>query len=291
VFLQLLVSGLVMGSIYGLIALGYSLIYKASGLMSFVQGDLMTLGAFVGLTFYDIFKLPYLLSVLLTVIFAFFLGILIEKGVIRKLLDKNVMPIYVVLATIAISYLIQNGSQLVWGTSERFFPSVFKTKIINIFTVRIQTEALLCIVVSFLLMLLLHYFMTKTNFGTSMRAATMNPKAAESCGINVSKNIGITWGLTSGIAAIAGILLGPIYSVYTTLGAMIGSKGFTSAVFGGYGNMYGAMVGGLLLGVTETMVTGYISSAYKNLIAYILLIVFLFIKPTGIFNEAAIKEL
>lgn len=290
-FVRLLISGIVIGCIYGLIALGYSLIYKASGLMSFVQGDIMTLGAFLGLTFYSVFKLPYVVSVLLTFACTFFLGMLIERAIIRKLLRKNVLTIYVILATIAVSYIIQNGAQLAWGSLERFFPSIFKVKFIKILSVSVQPEALLCVGISLLLMLLLHYFMTKTKFGTSMRAATMNPKAAEACGINVSLTIGVTWGLSAGIASIAGILLGPIYSVYTTLGATIGGKGFTGAVAGGYGNMYGAMVGGLLLGLVETMVTGYVSSAYKNLIAYILLISFLFIKPTGIFNERAIKEM
>lgn len=289
-FLRLLISGLVLGGIYGLIALGYSLIYKASGLMSFVQGDVMTLGAYLGLTFFSILKLPFLVSVLLTMICAFIFGIVLEKGVIRVLLNKNVMAIYVVLATIAISYIIQNGVQLGWGSITLFFPSVFSKSSIKVFGVRVQPEALLCFGASLVIMLLLHLFMTKTRFGTSMRAAAMDPLAAQSCGINVSLSTGVTWGLSAGLAAIAGILVGPMYGVYSLLGATIGNKGFAGAVIGGYGNMYGAMVGGLLLGLIETFVTGYISSDYKNLIAYVILIAFLFLKPTGIFNERAIQD-
>lgn len=289
-FMSLLISGLVLGGTYGLIALGYSLIYKASGLMSFVQGDIMTLGAYLGLTFFSILKFPFIISVLLTVVCAFLVGMLLERGVIRVLLNKNVMAIYVVLATIAISYIIQNGAQLTWGSITLNFPSVFTIKKVKLFGVNVRPEQILCTVASLVIMVLLHLFMTKTRFGTSLRAAAMDPMAAQSCGINVHLSTGITWGLSAGLAAIAGILVGPLYGVFILLGNQIGNKGFSGAVIGGYGNMYGAMVGGLLLGLIETFVTGYISSDYKNLIAYIILIVFLFVKPTGIFNERAIAD-
>jgi len=289
-FMSLLISGLVLGGTYGLIALGYSLIYKASGLMSFVQGDIMTLGAYLGLTFFSVLKLPFIVSVLLTVLCAFAVGMLLERGVIRVLLNKNVLAIYVVLATIAISYIIQNGAQLAWGSITLNFPSVFSIKKVKLFGVNVRPEQILCTVASLVIMVLLHLFMTKTRFGTSLRAAAMDPMAAQSCGINVHLSTGITWGLSAGLAAIAGILVGPLYGVFILLGNQIGNKGFSGAVIGGYGNMYGAMVGGLLLGLIETFVTGYISSDYKNLIAYIILIVFLFVKPTGIFNERAIAD-
>ncbi|MBR7186953.1 MAG: branched-chain amino acid ABC transporter permease, partial [Clostridia bacterium] len=262
----------------------------ASGLMSFVQGDIMTLGAYLGLTFFSILKLPFVVSVLLTVICAFLVGMLLERGVIRVLLNKNVLPIYVVLATIAISYIIQNGAQLTWGSLTLNFPSVFSIKKVKLFGVNVRPEQILCTVASLVIMVLLHLFMTKTRFGTSLRAAAMDPMAAQSCGINVHLSTGITWGLSAGLAAVAGILVGPLYGVFILLGNQIGNKGFSGAVIGGYGNMYGAMVGGLLLGLIETFVTGYISSDYKNLIAYIILIVFLFVKPTGIFNERAIAD-
>lgn len=290
IFGMLLISGLAIGSIYGLIALGYALIYKSSGLLSFVQGDIMTLGAFLGLTFYSIMKIPFVISLLLTMICAFALGMLLEKGVIRRLLNKNVMAIYIVLATIAISYIIQNGSQLVWGTIALNFPSVFSVTSVSVFGVNVQPEALLCFFVAVIFMVILHFYMTKTKLGTSMRAASMDAMAAESLGIDVSLTTGVSWGLSAGLAAVAGMLLGPIYGVYSTLGATIGRKGFSSAVIGGYGNMYGAMLGGLILGLVETFSASLISSTYKNLIAYALLLIFLFVKPTGIFNERAIQD-
>ncbi len=286
----LLFTGVMLGCIYGLIALGYSLIYKASGLMSFVQGDIMTLGAFLGLTFYGIFGLPFWLSFILTTAAAFLFGMLLERGAIRILLAKNVMAIYVVLATIAISYIIQNGAQLTWGTITLNFPSIFNVLFVRFFGIGVQPETIMCVIVSLVCMLILHIFMTKTRIGTSMRAAAMDAKAAEACGIDVSLNTGITWGLSAGLAAIAGMLIGPIYGVYSMLGAFIGRKGFSAAVIGGYGNMYGSIVGGIVLGLAENLVAGYASSTLKNLIAYILLIVFLFVRPTGLFNERAIQD-
>lgn len=301
-FRRLIITSVMLGCVYGLIALGYSLIYKASGLMSFVQGDIMTLGAFLGLAFFNVLirlvggaaggnaLAAFIAAVVLTTVAAFLFGVLLEKGAIRKLLNKNVMAIYVVLATIAISYIIQNGAQLAWGTIALNFPSVFRVITVPIMGVGIQPEMIVCVVVSALCMIVLHIFMTKTRIGTSMRAAALDAKAAEACGIDVSLSTGLTWGMAAGLAAIAGILIGPIYGVYSMLGAFIGRKGFSAAVIGGYGNMYGAMLGGVILGLVETLVAGYASSTLKNLIAYILLIAFLFIKPTGIFNEKAIQD-
>lgn len=289
-FKVLLINGLVIGGVYGLIALGYSLIYRASGLLSFAQGDMITLGAYLGLTFYSILGLPFFVSFLLTFACSFMVGMLLERGVIRQLLKKNVLPIYVVLATIAISYIIQNSMQAFFGTTTLRFPQVFDKGNLTIFGVTAQTEAYACLFISLLLMLLLHLFMSRTKFGTAMRSAAMDPIAAESCGINSSFTTGVTWGLSASIASIGGMLLGPMYGVYTMLGSVIGRKGFAGAVIGGYGNMYGAMIGGVILGLVETFVAGYWTGTYKNLIAYIILILFLFVKPTGIFNEKAIQD-
>ena len=288
--IQLIITGLALGGVYSLISMGYSLIYKASGLMTFAQGDILTVGAFLGLTFYRFLKLPYIVALLLTMAVAFIIGFLLEKGVIRELLNKNVNAIYIVLATIAVSYIFQNGAQAIWSSKVEYFPSVFSTDSVAVLGVNVQPESLLCIGASMICMILLHFFMTKTRIGTSMRAAAMDSMAAESCGINVSLNTGITWGIAAGIAAIGGIFIGPMYGVYVTLGSKLGTKGFAGAVMGGYGNMYGAMVGGLLLGLLETLVAGYISSELRNLFAYIILIIFLFVKPTGIFNEQAIQD-
>jgi branched-chain amino acid transport system permease protein len=288
--LTLFINALVIGGIYSMIALGSSLIYRASGLLSFAQGDMITLGAYLGMTFYKTLKLPFFISFLLTFLCAMAVGMLLEAGVIRQLLKRNVLPIYIVLATIAVSYIIQNAMQAAYGTSTLLFPPVFSKERLTILGVTSQTEAYACLAISLTLMVLLHLFMTKTKFGTAMRAAAMDPLAAESLGVNSSLTTGVTWGLSAAIASLGGMMLGPLYGVYTTLGTVIGRKGFSGAVIGGYGNMYGAMLGGLILGIIETFVAGYWTGTYKNLIAYIVLILFLFIRPTGIFNEKAIQD-
>lgn len=286
----LIVNGLILGGVYSLISMGYSLIYRASGLLSFAQGDIMTLGCYMGLLFYSILGLPFIVSFILTFVCAFAFGMLLERGVIRVLLKKNLITTYIVLATIAVAYIIQNTMQAIFGSRILKFPSVFDTPTLKIIGVTAQTEAWACLVISLFLMLSLHFFMSKTKFGTAMRAAAMDSMAATSCGINTSQTVGVTWGLAAGIASLGGMMLGPIYGVYTMLGTVIGRKGFAGAVAGGYGNMYGAMVGGLLLGLTETLIAGYVSTLYKNLIVYVLLLALIFIKPTGIFNEKAIKD-
>ena len=289
-FMLLLITGLALGCIYGLVALGYSLIYKASGLMSLMQGDIMTLGAYLGLTFYAFMGIPFAVSLFLTIVVAFIFGVLMEKGIIRTLTRKGVGVAYIVLATIAISYIIQNGVNLVWGNIPFNFPSVFSVSTVRLANVNVQPEVLVAVGVSLSLMVALHFFMTKTRVGTSMRAAAMDAKAAEACGIDTSLSTGITWGISAGIAAVGGMLIGPMYGVFSLLGATLGRKGFAGAVIGGFGNMYGAMVGGIALGLLENFVAGYISSQSRDLVAYMLLLVFLFLKPTGIFNERAIQD-
>lgn len=288
--IQVLVSGFVLGSVYGLIALGYSLIYKASGMMNFAQGDVLTLGAFLGYTFFSMLGFPFYIALVLTILIAFLFGFAMERVVFRQLKAKNVLPIYIVLATIAVSYILQNACQAIWTTKMLNFPRIFSVESVSVFGVSIQSESIFCVVVSLVCMVGLHFFMKHTRFGTAMRAAAMDAKAAQACGINTSLATGVTWAIAAGMAALAGMLLGPIYGVFITLGSTIGRKGFAGAVMGGYGNMYGAMLGGVLLGLIETFTASYISSAYKDLIAYGLLLLFLFVKPTGIFNEKAITE-
>jgi Branched-chain amino acid ABC-type transport system, permease components len=289
-FTQLLISGLVIGCIYGLIAVGYSLLYKASGMLSFAQGDLLTVGAFVGWTLFGRLKLPYAVAVAVVAIVMFIMGVIIERFVIRRLVDKKTLAIYIVLATIAISFILQNSSMVIWGTHMHSYPAVFSVSAIRILGVNVQPSVLLVMAVSAVAMVGLHFFMNKTKFGTAMRAATMDPLAARSCGINVSFTTGMTWGIAAALAGIAGVIIGPMFGVFVMLGSTIGSKGFAGAVMGGYGNMYGAIVGGILLGLLETFIAGYVSSAYRDLIAFSILLTFLFVRPTGIFNESAIVD-
>jgi len=285
VLVQIIIGGLMIGSIYGLLALGYSLIYKATGLMTFCQGELFMIGGFLGLTFYKLLKLPFFISLLFTIIIMFIIGILIERFIIRVLLKKGANLICIVLATIGLSIILKNIAMLIWGSRCFQFPQIFSFDFIKIGNIKIVPEAFFALVISLISMLLLHFFMMKTKFGTSMRASAEDVMAAKTMGINVNLTVAITWGLSSALAGTAGMLIGPIYGVIFTMGDMIGLKGFAGAVIGGYGNMYGSIFGSLIIGVVETFAAGYVSSLYKDFIAFSLLIIVLVIKPTGLFKS------
>jgi len=285
-----LIGALTIGSVYALLALGYSLIYQASGLMTFVQGDLFMLGAVVGLALYAYLKIPFIIAFVLTIIGMFFFGLLIEKCVIRILLKKEAAVIYVVLSTIALSIMLQNFVMLVWGSQLLFFPPIFAVSNIKIGSVSIIPESLMGFGMALVSMLLLHIFINKSKFGTAMRAAAQDPMAAATMGIDVSKTTSITWGISAALAGVAGLIFSPIYAASFVMGVSPGLKGFAGAVIGGYGNMYGAIVGSLFLSLTETFVAGYISSGYKDFISFFILILILFIKPRGIFNADVLGD-
>lgn len=290
-FIQLLVSGIVIGCVYGLIGLGYSLIYKASGLMNFAQGDILTWGAFVGVTYFRILKIPFIPSLFLTVFTIFCIGMLFQRVIIRNMVNRHAPLFLILLATIAMSMIFRNGAQFIWGYNPLMFPTLIKSvPVVKILGIQFQTEAVVCIGIAVITMILLRIFISKTKFGTAMRAVALNPMAAEACGINVTLNVSITWGISAAIAGLAGMLLGPIYGVYTSLGTSFGRKGFAGAILGGYGNMIGAVLGGLILGIAESFISGYVSSTYKNLFVYGLLLLTLFVKPTGLLNERTLQE-
>jgi branched-chain amino acid transport system permease protein len=289
-FLRLLIGALLLGGIYGLLALSYSIIYRASGLMNFAQGDMFMVGAFIGLVLNGFLKLPYVVAVLLTMIIMFVLGFLVEKAIIRPIINRRSPAMFVVLATLALSIIFRNGVMVIFSGAMFSFPSIFGRTFIQIGGVKFMPEQLMAVVASILCMAAVHMFMTKTRLGTAMRGAAQDPLAARSCGINVSLTTGITWGLAGSVAALAGILYGPSFQVFIMMGNIIGTRAFSSAVIGGYGNMYGAIVGGFLLAILETFSAAYISSEFKDFISFAILMLFLFLKPTGIFNERALGE-
>mgnify|MGYP001413716558 CR=1 FL=1 len=280
--LSLIISALVIGSVYGLIALGYSLIYSASGLMTFCQGELLMFGAFIGLTFYRYLAWPFWIALLVSMLIMFILGMLIERLLIRTILSKHAQTIYVVLATIALGIVLKNAAQHLWGTTAVQFPTIFGVDFINVMGTNVQPEAFVCIFLSIVVMVVIHLFMNKMKFGTSMRAAAMNPLAARSVGINVGLTTGVTWGLSASLAGLAGILLGPVQGVSIMMSTTIGTKAFAAAVVGGYGNMYGAILGGVIIGFVETFGAAYVTSSYKDFITYGILALFMIFMPRGI---------
>jgi branched-chain amino acid transport system permease protein len=287
--IQLIIGALMIGSVYGLVGLGYGMIYKASGLMSLAQGDMLMIGAFLGMTFYKYLKFPFMISLVLTMTIMFLLGMFIERVLVTALLKKGAQTVYVILCTISISMILQNVAMFSWGSNMMQFPSLFKRDTVMIFGHKIIPENLLALGVGIFCMVAMHFFMTKSKFGTSMRAAAQDEMAASAMGINVSATKGAAWGIASMLAGGIGVVVGPIFGVYMAMGAMIGQKGFAGAVVGGYGNMYGAIVGGIFFGFVETFISAYLTSSYKDFISFAVLILVMIVMPTGLFKEQVME--
>ncbi len=206
--LTLIIGALMQGSVYGLVGMGYGLIYKASGLMTLAQGDMLMIGAFLGMTFYKYMGLPFWISLLLVMAIMFALGMFIQRVLVTSLLAKGAQQVYVILCTIAVSMILQNGAMFAWGSNVMQFPPILRFSI-PILGTNVEADRLLVLFVGILCMVLLHLFMQKSKFGTSMRAAAQDELAASALGINVPITKGVAWGLASMLAGVAGVILGP----------------------------------------------------------------------------------
>jgi branched-chain amino acid transport system permease protein len=289
--ITILLGSMISGLLYGGIAIGYSLIYKASGLMSLAQGDMLMIGAFIGLTYTGILKIPFAIAFVLTLITMFVIGLLIEAFLVAKLLEKGSRLAYVMLLTMALALLLQNAAMIIWGSQTFYFPAIFPNTPAFQLTenVYIAPEQILIIAVAIIMMILLVFFLNKTKFGTSMRAAALDQKAASNVGINVPLTKGVTWGIAAAIAGSLGCCQASLMGINTTMGVNFGQKGFASAVVGGYGDIYGAIIGGLLFGFLEQFVTIYISSMYRDVVSFGVLILVLAFMPTGIFKSQVLE--
>ena len=284
-FFTVLVGGLVLGCTYGMLSLGFSLIYRASGFMNFTQANLLMFGAFLAYQFFGVWKLPFVVSLILSMVIMFCVGWMMERFVIRSLVKKKAKNVYVVLSTIALSIIVENAAMLIWNARQNYFPPIFKdASPVTIGSVSIGKESLLTIVVALSAMLILHFFLNNTKFGTAMRAAAQNKIAASCMGINVNLTIGATYGIAAALACLGGILIAPKMTAYYQLGNQLSMKSFAGAVIGGYGHIYGAIVGAMIVGLLETFVGAYISSVYKEFFVYGFMILFMVFKPSGLFN-------
>jgi branched-chain amino acid transport system permease protein len=290
-FLQQLVNGLSLGSIYALIALGYTMVYGVLRLINFAHGDVYMLGAYTG--YYLSRKLrgdePSLGRALVVMLGAMLacaiVGIVIERFAYRPV--RRASRLTLLIAAIGVSLFIENGAQLVFGPDPKFFPSLAPHADFLVGGVRLTSEQLTVIAVSFLLMVLLRFFIMKTRTGKAMRAVSFNLDAAKLMGISTDRIIAITFALGSALAAAAGVLIGmQIPKIDPLMGILYGLKAFVAAVLGGIGNVPGAVLGGLLIGTSEVMVVGYLSSTYRDAIAFGILILVLLLRPQGILGRA-----
>ena len=291
IFLQLLIPGLCLGCVYGLNGVGASLLYKGSRTINNAQGSVVGIAALLGYTLQRSFGLGLLASTLISATVMFFFGVFLQVGIVAKVEKRSAAN--VVVATLALSLILTSASNLIFGTIvyESAVITINGSKYLHIAAadVDILWSNIVAIGVSFAAMLGIHLFLNKTKFGAGMRAAAMDPMAAESCGVSVVMTRAVTWGLMSALGALGGCLTGPLFGVSTRIGVATGAKGNTGAVLGGYGNMYGAIIGGIIIGLVETAF-GYIYSPYQMAFTNALFLVFLLLLPRGIMNEKALEE-
>ena len=285
-FLNNLINGISLGSIYAVIALGYTLVYGIAKMLNFAHGDVIMVGGYV--IFYSMtsFSINPYLSVLIAVIVCTVLGIVIEKIAYKPL--RQATSLSVLITAIGVSYFLQNSALLLFGEKPVNFTSVVNVPSISLFDgqVVITGEAIVAIVVSILIVIGLSLFINKTKSGRAMLAVSEDKDAAQLMGININRTISLTFAIGSGLAAIAGALLCSAYpTLQNTTGAMPGIKAFVAAVFGGIGSIPGAMIGGILLGVIEIFGKAYISSQMADAIVFAVLIVVLIVKPTGLLGK------
>lgn len=287
--LQLLISGVAQGCIYGLIALGFVLIYKATETVSFAQGDLMMVGAFGGLLTMTLLGFPFWLSVIAAVAGMGLFGVLLERLVIRPILGQPAFSI--VMLTIGVGYVLRGLVTMIpnIGTETHTLPVPYTGQVINIGTLVISADQLVIIGATALLCGLLFALFKYSKLGVAMQAASQNQLAAYYMGIPVKRLNGLVWGLAAGVAAIAGLLLAPVTFVHANMG-FIGLKAFPAAVVGGFGSLPGAIVGGLVIGIVEALSGFYLPEGFKDIAPYIVVLIMLVLKPNGLFGEKLRKK-
>ena len=282
-FLSYLIGGLGLGSVYAIIALCYSMVYGIAKMLNFAHGDVIMVGAFGAYFAISKYNLPLLVGVVVAVVVCTILGVVIERLAYKPL--RQASSLSVLITAIGVSYFLQNSAMLLWGTDTKIFPNVLRGSL-NLGGLSIPFLTLITILTCIVIMVVLTLFINKTKTGRAMRACSEDKGAAALMGINVNRIISITFAIGSGLAAIASALLVATYpSVYPTLGSMPGIKAFTAAVFGGIGSIPGAFLGGLVLGVVENLSRAYISTQLSDAIVFMVLIIVLLIKPTGLLGR------
>ena len=286
VFLSYLINGISLGSVYAIIALGYTMVYGIAKMLNFAHGDVIMVGAYISFCVTQYLGMPAIVSVVAAMFVCTVLGMLIERLAYKPL--RNAPKLAVLITAIGVSYFLQNSAQLIWGSNPKSFNSAVNLGSIRLFdgALLISDEAIVTVLCCVVIMIALTMFTSRTKMGKAMRAVSEDKGAAQLMGVDVNFTISITFAICSALAAIAGVLLCSAYPVLQpTTGSMPGIKAFTAAVFGGIGSIPGAMLGGILLGLIEIFGKAYISTELGDAIVFLILIVMLLVKPTGLLGK------
>ena len=282
-FVQLLVAGVSIGSIYAMTAIGFVLLWQTSNTINFAQGEFVVLPAFAMVLFHVVFRLPFAAAVLATILVSTaLLGFLVKEALVTRLLRMGVLPL--VIATIGLSLLIRYSLQQFWTPLALPFPAVFSRDPIRLGEIVLSGEELMNVLFAALVIGALHLFISRTKLGWAMQAVAQNRTLAAVLGINVSRLVTVTFVLNAALTAVAAILIAPVYLVKYDIGVGLGLKAFYAAIIGGFNRIRGALLGGLLVGVVETYSAAYISSAFRDAFALVILIAVLLLKPEGLWG-------
>ena len=281
---QQLFNGLVTGSCYSLVALGFTLIFGVMNILTFAHPEVFMIGAFIGYFIVEQLAGNFFLAVLGGMVASGALGIIINQAVIKQVKRGGLLS--VITATVGVSVFLQNFGARIFTTTNRHFPSPIKASFFKFAGIQMSTLQLICLATAGLLMVALKFYVDKTKMGRCIRATAENAEAANFLGVNVNFVNNLTTAIASGLAGVAGVLIGILYgTVNPYMGIKFGIKGFFVLILGGVGSIEGAVVGGLILGVAEAVVTAYVSASYRDAVAFGLLILILIIKPTGLFQQ------
>jgi len=282
--LQYIITGITLGSTYALIGIGFNIIYNSTEIINFAQGEFVMLGGMLTVTCTKVLKLPLPFAAMLSIVLVAILGILFDRLAIRPLKDAS--HITMIIITIGASIVIRGASSLIWGKEPYPLKAFSGEDPIPFFGAVIQPQSLWVMGTTFFIVLLLHQYFNKTLNGKAMLASAFQPRAARLVGIDTSRMVMLSFALSGAVGAAAGIVIAPMSMVTYDMGVMMGLKGFCAAILGGMGNFWGVVLGGLILGVVESLGAGLISSGYKDAIAFIILLLMLFFRPQGILGKS-----